>query len=193
MRVEEIQVRGMNDIPDIQRKTFRFVRDGKVLMLEYTPITQTQREQVVALFPPPIPPQKELFPQKNSREKAELQARGVQLVFKDYEDPTYLEASSKRDIYIALEIVRVGLGWEMTPAEFQEQISRKLKAGELQALMREVADESFSSISGDLVDAFLENLNPSTSEEENSDPSSKNTRSRKTRKPIGELPSDSTS
>ena len=163
-------ITGLNDLPAIEPKVFKFTRDGNEYSVSYRPLTYDQVEDIRASILPPKPPMRRIPGLEDVKGKAmvQRQALGLPTHEPDEDDPAYKASLVKYNNDVKIEQLRRALGWDVPKEEFLTEIRKKLYPGELQGFMDEV-DGTAWSVNSALVDRFFGNfLNPRTSEESDS-------------------------
>lgn len=154
--LEKVKITSLDEIPEVVKKEFKFVQGGKEYTLEYTPLSAEQVENIRTSIPAPVPPLKPLkgFTTKEMKFR---QSQGLPIVGPDSDDPDYVAADKNYQRDVALEMVRVALGWDVPREEFARTMRSRLTQGAYARLMADITAATFQ-IDGNLVDSFLENL-----------------------------------
>jgi isopenicillin N synthase-like dioxygenase len=151
VQVEEVSINSFDELPDIDKKEYKVMREGKVYKYTYTPLSYAKQEQVKADYPMPTPPLKEITDEK---ERLKRTASKMPLAEPDPEDPKYKEDLEKATEKRSLAQVLIALGWDMPLDKFETVIQSKLNTAELLAFAGEVQRNSYQ-ISPLLVDSFF--------------------------------------
>ncbi|MGE5623501.1 MAG: hypothetical protein ACM3UP_00590 [Methanocella sp.] len=133
-------IRDMGQFPQLPASQWSFCRGDQVFTLNYRPLSYEDQEAIDAMFPPPVPPLKEVTDEKERLKRAALK---MPLAEPDSEDPEYKRQVSQYQVQRSLAHVWKALGWELGFDEFASTLKQKLTPAELLDFARTVTLASY--------------------------------------------------
>jgi hypothetical protein len=153
------KISGIDEIPAIMKKEFKYKQGDEDYVLEFTPLTAEQVDEIRARIPAPVPPLQDIkgF---TARELQDRKTRGLAIKSPNTDDPDYVVANQKYNDDVALAMVQTALGWTSVSSEdFAKGLKSKLPQGAYARLITEVNASTFG-LDNDVMSRFLESLLP---------------------------------
>lgn len=146
-------IRDLSQFPELPAGQWSFYRGDQVFTLNYRPLSYEDQEAIDAMFPPPVPPLKEVTDEKERLKRTALK---MPLAEPDPEDPEYKMQVSRHQVKRSLAHVWKALGWGLSFDEFASTLKQKLTPAELLDFARTITLASYH-IDQEKVKSFFAN------------------------------------